>query len=67
VGVDPRFPANRGLGWGWTPDPRQIGGGTPTPTPGEIGGGGGGGDRGFCALYNPMTDFSLNTHVTRRV
>ena len=37
-------------GWGWTPDPRQIGGGTPTPDPRQIGGGGGGGDRGFRAL-----------------
>ncbi len=56
VGVDPRFPANRGWGRGWTPDPRQIGGGTPTPTPGEIGGGGGGGDRGFNALDSGVYD-----------
>jgi hypothetical protein len=44
--------ANRGRqwGWGWTPDPRQIGGGKPTPDPRQIGARGGGGDRGFRAL-----------------
>ncbi len=25
AGTDPRSPAVRGSGWGWTPDPRQIG------------------------------------------
>jgi hypothetical protein len=26
-GHDPRSPANSGMGWGWTPNPRRIGGG----------------------------------------
>jgi hypothetical protein len=41
---------HRGLWWGWTPDPRQIGGGTPTPDPRQIGDGDGDGDQGFRAL-----------------
>jgi hypothetical protein len=41
VGDDPRSPANRGWGRGWTPDPRQIGDGDgdgpPIRVPGKSG------------------------------
>ncbi len=50
MGVDLRSPANRGWGWGRTPDPRRAGDRGSIPDPRRIGDGDGDGDRGFRAL-----------------